>query len=99
MRWFPRLYTNLHVHVVTPAMSMKSTDILVPELAHICFRVVIPISNNIYKDPITKDCVRSEENNLRGYSFSNATDKLSVGAKKVGLHNLEDSGPSKFNNT
>ena len=99
MRWFPRLYSNLDAQIVTPAMSMKSPDILVPEFAHICFRVVIPISNNIYKDPITKDCVTSEENNLSLYSFSNATGKLSVGAKKVGPHNLEGSGPSKFNNT
>ena len=41
----------------------------------------------------------SEENHLSRYNFSNATHKLSVGAKKAGLHNLEGSGPRKFNNT
>ena len=76
---FPRLYTNLHWHVVTTAMSMKSPDILVPEFANICFRVVIPISTNIYKDLITKDCARSEVNNLSRYSFSNATDIQVIG--------------------
>ena len=37
MHCFPRLFTNLHVHIVTPAMSMKAPDILGPDFADIFF--------------------------------------------------------------
>lgn len=48
MRCLPRWYTNLHVQVLTPVMSVKAPDILAPDFASTNFRIVIPTSAIIY---------------------------------------------------